>query len=174
MFIRALVLTGALFRSAIELLWLPLIAASLTSVAIAGILSLGAKKKKSADGALALKATADIGTGLKFVAAFVVIGVVTEYAREFFGGQGAIVASALGGLVDVDATNATMARMGATNLVSVAQVATAVIIAAAVNSIAKGVYAVAIAGRGFAPLAVAVFLPPLAVAGVALATQQYF
>jgi uncharacterized membrane protein (DUF4010 family) len=172
MFVRALVLTGILFPSAVEVLWLPLIAAALTSVAVAGLLNLGPKQKKKSDGALNLKATADIGTGLKFVAAFVAIAIATEYARQYFGAQGAIAASALGGLVDVDATNATMARLGASGAVSVFEVATAVIIAAAVNSIAKGVYAVAIAGRGFIPYAALVFLPPLAVAAIALAIER--
>ncbi len=172
MFVRALVLTGILYRPTVEALWLPLIAASLTSVAIAGLLHLGPKQKKKSDGALGLKATADIGTGLKFVAAFVVIALATEYARQYFGAQGAIAASALGGLVDVDATNATMARLGASGAVSVAEVATAVIIAAAVNSVAKGVYAVAIAGRAFMPLSALVFLPPLAVAAIAFAIER--
>jgi uncharacterized membrane protein (DUF4010 family) len=172
MFVRALVLTGILFRPALEVLWLPLIAASLTSAAIAGVLSLRSENKRR-DGALGLKATADIGTGLKFVAAFVAVVLVTEYARQAFGGQGALVAAGLGGLVDVDATNATMARLGAAGSVSVAEVATAVIIAAAVNSIAKGVYAVAVAGQTFAPLVILVFLPPLGVAAIAYAVEMH-
>lgn len=172
MFVRALVLTGILFRSAVEALWLPLVAASLTSIAVAGFLNIGPRQKEKSDGALNLKATADIGTGLKFVAVFVAIALATEYARQYFGGQGAIAASALGGLVDIDATNATMARLGASGAVSVAEVATAVIIAAAVNSVAKGVYAVAIAGRRFIFYAALVFLTPLAAAAVAFAIER--
>jgi uncharacterized membrane protein (DUF4010 family) len=171
MFIRALVLTGILFRSAVELLWLPMIVASMTSLAIAAALSLGKQPKK--DGVIELKASADIGTGLKFVAAFIAVALITHYAQQAFGHQGALLASALGGLVDVDATNATMARLGARGGATVAEVTAAVLLAAAVNSLAKGVYAVGIAGREFAPLAALVFLPPLATAAAAFAIERH-
>lgn len=172
MFIRSLVLTGILFRDAVDLLWLPLVVAAATSAVIAAILSLGAKKKKG-DGELGVNATADIATGVKFVLAFVAVAVVTHYAREYFGSNGALFASALGGLVDVDATNATMARLGAAGSASAVEVATAVIIAVAVNSIAKGAYAVAIAGRAFLPLSLLVFLPPLAAAALAYLLERH-
>ena len=112
----------------------------------------------------ALKAAADIGTGLKFAAAFVAIALATEYARQLFGGQGALLTSALGGLVGVDTTNTTMARLGAAGSVPASTVATAVLVAAAVNSVAKGVYATVIAGRAFLSLSAIAFLPPLAIA----------
>lgn len=170
MFIRALVLTGILFRDAIEFLWLPMAVASLTSLAVASLLSFG--KQPKTERGIELNASADIGTGLKFVAAFVAVALITHYAQQSFGQQGALIASALGGLVDVDATNATMARLGASGGASVVEVTAAVLLAAAVNSIAKGVYAVVIAGRGFAPLAALVFLPPLVAAGAAFMIER--
>ncbi len=172
MFIRALVLTGVLFKDAIEILWLPMIVGSVTSIVTAIALSLSARSAE--DGAIELDASADIGTGLKFVAAFVAVALLTHYAREAFGHQAALVTSALGGLVDIDATNATMARLGATGAATVAEVAAAVLLAAAVNSVAKAVYAIAIAGRTFAPLAAVVFLPPLATAGLAYFLERQF
>lgn len=173
MFVRALVLTGILFSDAIALLWLPLVIASLASAAIAGFLSFGSKTKK-ADGELGVNATADIVTGLKFVAAFIAVALATHYARDAFGPQGALLASALGGLVDVDATNATMARLGASGGASAVEVAAAVILAVAVNSVAKAVYAVVIAGRSFTRLAALVFFPPLAAAAIAYLVEQQF
>ncbi|MCA0200695.1 MAG: DUF4010 domain-containing protein [Proteobacteria bacterium] len=170
MFMRALVLTGILFRDAVELLWLPLIVASVTSLAIAAALSFKTQPKN--DAAIELEASADIGTGLKFVAAFIAVALVTHYAQQAFGHQGALIGSALGGLVDVDATNATMARLGASGGATVVEVALAVLLAAAVNAIAKAVYAVVIAGRAFAPYAALVFLPPLATAGAAFFIER--
>ncbi|MGE3333268.1 MAG: MgtC/SapB family protein [Rhodospirillaceae bacterium] len=170
MFIRALILTGILFNEAVETLWLPMIVASATSLAIAALLSFSNPPKK--DGGIELEAAADIGTGLKFVAAFVAVALATHYAQQAFGHHGALIASALGGLVDVDATNATMARLGASGGATVIEVTIAVLLAAAVNSVAKGVYAVAIAGKRFLPLAALVFLPPLATAGAAFLIER--
>ncbi len=170
MFIRALILTGILFNEAVETLWLPMIVASATSLAIAALLSFSDQPKK--DGGIELEAAADIGTGLKFVAAFVAVALATHYAQQAFGHHGALIASALGGLVDVDATNATMARLGASGGATVVEVTIAVLLAAAVNSVAKGVYAVAIAGKRFLPLAALVFLPPLATAGAAFLIER--
>ncbi len=172
MFVRALVLTGILFKDAVELLWLPMAVAAMTSLAVAATLSFGKQPKQ--DGGIELEASADIGTGLKFVAAFVTVALITHYAQQAFGHQGALIASALGGLVDVDATNATMARLGASGGATIFEVTVAVLLAAAVNSIAKAVYAVAIAGRKFAPLAAMVFLPPLLTAGAALLIERQF
>ncbi|MGE4061808.1 MAG: MgtC/SapB family protein [Rhodospirillaceae bacterium] len=171
MFIRSLVLTGLLFKDALAPLWPPLVAAALTSAVVAAFLGLGQRKKNS-DGSLSVGPTADIMTGVKFVAAFAAIAVATHYAREYFGTGGALATSALGGLVDVDATNATMARLGAAGSASAWDVAVAVMVAVGVNSLAKGVYAVAIAGRTFAPLAILAFAPPVVAGAAALFIER--
>ena len=173
MFLRALVLTGILFRPAVDQLWIPLVSASLMSAAIAGALGLASRQQNTTSAALSLKATADVATGLKFVAAFAVIALATEFARQLLGTSGAIVASALGGLVDVDATNTTMARLGASGAAPVQEVVAAVVVATSINTLAKGGYAIAIAGRPFARLAALAFLPPLATAGLAFAVERF-
>ncbi len=172
MFMRALVLTGILFKDAAELLWLPMSVAAMTSLAAAAMMSFARQPKQ--DRVIEPEASADIGTGLKFVAAFIAVALVTHYAQQAFGNRGALIASALGGLVDVDATNATMARLGASGGATMFEVAAAVLLAVAVNSIAKAIYAVAIAGRRFAPLAAMVFLPPLMTAGAAFLVERRF
>ncbi len=171
MFIRTLVLTSVLYNAAVELLWFPLITAGATTIAVALFLSFGAKKSK-ADHDPGVGASADIMTGIKFVLAFIVIALLTHYAQEHFGSQGALIASALGGFVDVDATTATMARLGASGSAATVQVATAILVAAGVNTFAKGLYATVIAGGKFGRLSLMIFGAPLATGGLAYAAER--
>lgn len=171
MFVRSLALTGILFRDALPLLWPPLTAAAVASAIVAAVLGFG-RRSKDADGGLVVEPSADITTGIKFVLAFAVIAIATHYARAYFGASGGMAAAALGGLVDVDATNATMARLGASGAASAVEVVGAVVLAVAVNSIAKGIYAVAVAGRSFAAFSVLIFAPPLFAAGIAYAIER--
>ena len=109
----------------------------------------------------------ELGTAIKFASFLAVIMVAAKLLEQSYGSQGVYALAAVSGLADVDAISVSMARManGGTAL-SVA--ATAVVIAAFVNTVVKGGMVVALCGGAMAWRVSVVFAVALAAGGAAL------
>ena len=84
---------------------------------------------------------ADLGLALKFGLFLAAFSLAAWYAGAHLGDAGVIAASAVSGLIDVDAVTVTLARQGPADVA-----ARGILAAVAVNIVVKAVYAVAIAG----------------------------
>ncbi len=166
MFARALVLMGIFYADALRLLLVPLVASAIAAFAVGLVLARHDIKTRS-DADVALGAPSDIGTGIKFMVAMMVIALATHYGQDLFGQTGALAAAAAGGLVDIDATTVTMSRLGAAGTVPSTEVVAGIFMAVLVNSLAKGTYATVIAGRSFVRFAALIFALPAGL-GIAL------
>jgi uncharacterized membrane protein (DUF4010 family) len=104
---------------------------------------------------------ADLGLAVKFGLFLALFTLVVWYAGDRLGESAVIAASAVSGLIDVDAVTVSLARQGAGDVA-----ARGILAAVAVNVAVKGVYAIAIAGRALLrPMAVVV---GMTLAGIAL------
>lgn len=163
---RTLVLVVVLYPAAIAhaappLLTAALLAAGLTAALIRRLPS----RRGAAETAIEPGPPPDLGLPVKFGLFLAVFSLAAYYARELFGDAGVLAASAISGLVDVDAVTVSLARQGAAGQLGVEALVAGIIVAVAVNSVVKGVYALVIAGRRLlAPVAA---LATLAVAGLA-------
>lgn len=159
MFVRATVLVGVFYREALATL-LPALGVSAGAAFVMGV-AFVRRAKAAADGDMALGSPSDIGTGVKFVLALILVALATYYGQEMLGQAGALAAAAAGGLVDIDATTVTMSRLGAAGTVPAREVIAGIFTAIGVNSLAKAIYATVIAGRSFTRFAVLIFGAPV-------------
>jgi uncharacterized membrane protein (DUF4010 family) len=80
-------------------------------------------------------------TAITFAVAFVLILIVVQWANEAFGEAGVYVASALSGVTDVDAITLSVSELASNSQMESQVAGFAVVLAALVNTIAKGVMA---------------------------------
>lgn len=149
MFARILLVSAVLKPPLALQLAVPLGASLLASAALAFMWSRRKTHRDHEHGQrLDLGPPADIGGALEFAVILTLITLGTELAREWLGTSGILATAAISGAVDVDAVTVAMSRMaGGQDAPSFAMQAVAILLATAVNGIAKTVYAVAIAGR---------------------------
>ncbi len=137
-FLRILALV-AIFEPALVLpLAAPMLAMAATGFLGALALHLGTSDRKQAPGGLDdIANPLELRVALTFgvLLALVLIGV--HYLREWLGTEGVLMAAALSGLTDVDALTISVARLVGDDLAA-ASGATAIFIAAAVNTAVKG------------------------------------
>ena len=88
-----------------------------------------------------------LSTAITFAIAFAVVLVLVQGANEYFGDVGVYLTSALAGIVDVDAITLTASRLASSGQLANVVAATAIIIAALVNTAAKAIFA-AVLGSG--------------------------
>ncbi len=164
MFIRTLVIVTVLDAQTGRVLLLPLLLAALGALGAGSYLLRYGTKTLASEGA-PLGPPSDIGTAVRFGAALVVIALAIHYGKIFFGESGALIGAMAGGLVDVDATTITMARLAQSEQASLSHAIGAILAALVVNNAAKAVYAVVIGGRGLVwPMAL-IFAVPFALGG---------
>jgi uncharacterized membrane protein (DUF4010 family) len=152
MCLRIVVVAGVLAPPLAPLLIPPLGAAAAASFLGAYVLVRGDRARRRAEGGGGEpreppKVPDDLGAAIVFAAILAGVMLATHYAREWFGISGLYATAALAGLVDVDAIAVTAATMAETP--ARAAVA-AILIAAAVNTLAKLGIAFAMGPRGFA------------------------
>ena len=82
-----------------------------------------------------------LSTAIKFGLFFAVILVVVEYAQRYLGTSGVYLTSLVAGLTDVDAISLSLSRLANRSQIAIDVAGSAVIIAALVNTITKGVIA---------------------------------
>jgi uncharacterized membrane protein (DUF4010 family) len=80
-----------------------------------------------------------LSTAMKFGLLFAIVLVMVEYAQTFFGSSGVYLASFLTGLTDVDAITLSISRLAENAQLSYDVAEVAVMIAALMNTISKGV-----------------------------------
>ncbi len=82
-----------------------------------------------------------LSTAIKFGLVFAVVLIIIEFAQEFFGSIGVYFASAIAGLTDVDAIALSVSRLASNAQLDIQVAGLAVVIAALMNTIAKGAIA---------------------------------
>ena len=137
MLLRVLVLAGAVNLPLSLALAVPLLLAALVQ-AIAAMFLIGQEGKGGASlEDLVHKNPFLLSEVLRFGAVLAAVMLAAGIARSVYGNSGLIVVAAISGLADVDAVTLSVAGMGPVSAAGVA----AVLIAIAVNSIAKSAYA---------------------------------
>jgi uncharacterized membrane protein (DUF4010 family) len=167
MYLRIAVLVALFDRALAAALAPTLVGLALVGVAAGTIVAFvpGAKAGGAADAAAAPeKNPLELRTAFLFAAAFVVILVVTRLVLEWVGKGGLYVLAAVMGLTDVDPFVMSLAQSGGHGQPT-SVVASAVLVAAAANNVAKGVYARTFGERAAGNLALGLLLA-LAAAGV--------
>lgn len=163
MLLRVLVLAGLLNLPLALALAVPLVSAALFQAVTASLLigrdgKTGAKPEQ-----LVHKNPFLLPEVLRFGAILAAVMLAAGIAQSVYGDSGLMAVAAISGLADVDAVTLSVAGMGPARAPGVA----AVLIAIAVNSIAKSVYAWYAGGRQLGLLLLALNLATIALAGAA-------
>ncbi|MCB1380656.1 MAG: MgtC/SapB family protein [Alphaproteobacteria bacterium] len=138
MLLRVLVVAGLINRPLAVLLAPTLMTAAAVSAVIAYLLVQSGRDVKAHDGkGLDLKNPFDLGEVLRFGLLLTAVMLAVVFARQYFGDAGLLGLAALSGLADVDAMTISAARLDSTGTIA----ANAILLAIAVNSLAKSIYA---------------------------------
>lgn len=136
------------------LLW-PALANSLGYVLVYGLLAWRRKENDLEDAekkALKLQNPFELGPALKLGALYVVVVLVAKVARVYLGVRGFYLAAAMSGLADVDSITVTAARLAHHGQESLGVGVTAILVAAATNTVAKSGMALWSGGRRYGML----------------------
>jgi uncharacterized membrane protein (DUF4010 family) len=155
-FVRTLVIAAVIFPAAARPLAVMLLTAGVATALSALVVARRARGTHDTHdthhGTIDMGAAGDLTTAIGFAAVLAVVTLLVHYARGWFGDAGVYAVAAVSGLVDVDAVTVSMTRLAAANGGAfVSAMSLAIVIALAVNTLAKLVYATAIAGRAFFP-----------------------
>jgi uncharacterized membrane protein (DUF4010 family) len=135
MMLRILLVAGSINAGLVKWLLLPL---GFAALALGGLAAfyLRADRNASAEAPLAVKNPFELATVLKFGALLAVVMVAAKGLTHWAGSSGAYALAAVSGLADVDAVTLSMSRLAGGDL-GVATSALAILLAAAVNTVAK-------------------------------------
>jgi uncharacterized membrane protein (DUF4010 family) len=97
---------------------------------------------------LAIRNPFELGTVLQLAALIAVIVLLAKLAAGKIGNTGVYLLAALSGVVDVDALTLSMTRLAGAQ-VTIAEAATAILIAASINTVSKATMAAFVGGRAF-------------------------
>jgi uncharacterized membrane protein (DUF4010 family) len=128
-----------------------LVLGALTQAAFGALLAWRAGAQEETAPPLSLRNPVEFGAVLQFGALLAVIMALAKGAAAWAGSTGAYVLASLSGVVDVDAISLSMARLAPDQL-SAASAVIAILIAVAVNSMAKVVLATSVGGWAFGRL----------------------
>lgn len=126
---------------------IPLVAIPLTVMLIACIaivvylFSKGRSQMAEGREAVQLSNPLRLSTAITFALAFAVVLVLVRGSNEYFGDLGVYLTSALAGIVDVDAITLTASELASSGELTNMVAATAIVIAALINTAAKAVFA---------------------------------
>jgi uncharacterized membrane protein (DUF4010 family) len=146
MLARVLAIAGALNPGLIVGLALPLAAAALVFVAASAYLFFGPRAPDALHPTLALRNPFDVITVMKFAGLIAVIMIASKVLSDTLGARGIFLLAAASGVADVDALTLSMARLAGGG-VTLHAAATAILLAASVNTAAKAVMAAYLGGR---------------------------
>jgi len=136
MYLRLLVLIWVLGPETLPLLWWKFVALSVIGIGLALSVRTEAHEQEQIEHP-ALQNPFEILPAVVFGAVFVVLLIATQVIRSAFGETGTVVLAALMGVADVDPFVISMVQTSGT---AVSLAATAVLVAAMSNTIAKGIY----------------------------------
>jgi uncharacterized membrane protein (DUF4010 family) len=169
MMLRVLVVVAAVNFALVPSLAPVLVAGALAQAGFGVLLAKRAGDNADGDAALKLKNPLDLPAVLTFGALLAVIMALANGLAVWAGSAGAYALAAASGIVDVDAISLSMARLTPKRLDATSAIIS-ILIAVAVNSVAKVVLASSTAGMAFARLLV----PVLAATLIAGATGFWF
>jgi uncharacterized membrane protein (DUF4010 family) len=165
MMLRVLVIVAAVNLALVPYLAPALGLGALTQAGFGLLLARRAGDDPEEDAPLKLKNPLDLPAVLTFGALLAVIMALANGIAVWAGSAGAYALAAISGIVDVDAISLSMARLAPERLDATSAII-AILIAVAVNSVAKVVLASSTAGMAFARLLVPVLAATL-IAGAA-------
>ena len=142
---RLVVLAGALKPALLATLLWPAAAAGAVLLAGSGVLLRRGQGDDTEAPALELRNPFDLGTVLWLAGLIAVIMVVAKVLADQASAAGLYLLAAVSGLADVDALTLSMARFAGAQ-VGLAEAGTAILVAAAVNTVSKAVMAAAVGG----------------------------
>lgn len=167
MFPRMLLVAGLVNPDLLQgLLW-PAAAMAMISYAPAAWYWYSASHAGGGETDLALHNPLELKAALSFGALLALVMLLARGLKSWLGEHGMLLLAAVSGITDVDAINLTLSRMSQDEL-PLALAVSAIVVAAAVNSLVKGLIATTIGGWRLG-LRVAIPLLGAAVAGVAIA-----
>jgi uncharacterized membrane protein (DUF4010 family) len=146
MLVRVLAIAGALNSGLVAGLALPLIAAALVLAATSAVIFFRLHRPDAPRAALALKNPFELTMALKIAGLIALIMIGAKLLSDSFGARGVLLLAAASGVVDVDAVTLSMARLAGGGI-TLHSAATAILVAASVNTVAKAAMAAYLAGR---------------------------
>ena len=148
MFPRILVEVAVVYPPLLGLVALPLTVMFLVCIALVVYLHLRQRDRKD-EGREEVKLSNPLrlSTAITFAIAFAVVLVLVRGANEYFGNAGVYLTSAIAGIVDVDAITLTASELASTAQIDASVAATAIILAALVNTAAKAVFAISLGSK---------------------------
>ncbi len=166
MFIRVLIVVGALSRPLLGAVWLPILAAGLAGLAYGVYLYFAPRHDD--DGSVSVSNPFELGPAITFGLLYGVILLISRAAQLYFGDTGVYISSILSGLADVDAITLSMAELSNTGALELTTAARAIVLATMSNTVVKG----SIVLTGGSPALRRAFLPGfilILITGVSLA-----
>ena len=165
MFARMLLVVGVVNPDLVRQLWVPLAVMSLLTLTIAlGLWFRGVKHP--IDQPTTMRNPLDLQAALVFGMVLMLVVLLSEAAKQFFGDTGLYILATVSGIADVDPISLSLARMSRAE-VDLHVAITGIVIAASMNTLVKAGLAASIGGG---KLAVRVFFPLLLVVGAGLST----
>lgn len=148
MFPRIIVETAVVYPPLVELVWVPLVVMLFVTLLLVVLLHLQ-QRDQVVEGTKEVKLSNPLRltTAITFAVAFAVVLVLVRAASEYFGEAGVYLTSALAGIVDVDAITLTASELASSGQIAPRVAATAIILAALVNTAAKAVFAISLGAR---------------------------
>lgn len=147
MFLRMVVVLAALQPAQLRGLGILLLVLAAAAAAAAASLWRSGPNAPPGAGAPSGLRVFDLGTAIGFGIVLAVVAIVARAARDALGGGGLLAVAFVSGLADVDAILISSAQMQAQGDLGAATAATAILLAAVANMLAKAVMAWSIAGR---------------------------
>jgi uncharacterized membrane protein (DUF4010 family) len=146
MMLRILIIAASVNAGLLRWLLLPLVFAAAASAGFAGW-HLWRSRDEGGGAPLALKNPFELATVLQFSAFLALVMIAAKGLTAAAGGWGAFGLAAVSGIADVDAITLTLSRLGGGELAA-ETAAQAILLAAAVNTLAKAALAWIAGGRG--------------------------
>lgn len=136
MFGRILVEVGAVYPPLLRVVWLPIGAAGVATLAFCAYLYLAPRTEEQGD--VQLANPFELRPAITFGLLYGVILVASRAAELYFGNTGLYVSSILSGLADVDAITLTVAELSGQGTLDMETAARAIMLAAMANTAVKG------------------------------------
>ncbi len=154
--------------SLVQPLLIPLGAMSAVGVAFLVVFAVRDRPNRSVSPELDLSNPFELSSALKFGAFFIVILLVSRWATVQLGAGGAYLTGFIAGAAEVDAITLSMADLVGSNQLSIEVASKAIVIAAASNTMVKGILAFVLGGATFGRRIVLAFSTMVAIGGVTL------
>ncbi len=136
MFLRILVVVGALSLPLLRVVWLPITAACIAGMAYGAYLYLAPRLDDDDD--VSVTNPFELGPAVTFGLLYGVILLISRAAQLYFGDTGVYISSILSGLADVDAITLSMTELSNQGTVTLETAARAITFAAMSNTVVKG------------------------------------